>query len=281
MTKIVEVVPYNPAWVDLFEMESTLIKQALGEICVDVHHIGSTSVQGLCAKPIIDIIAVVKTREIIPFLEKIGYTYKGEINIPFRLYFTKKTDPAVHLHVYEEENPEIKLNLLFRDFLRQSAVARQEYTEVKHHLVAAQSLGSKSTGRFSDYTLGKSPFIQKILEQAGFNEVCMKFCTHHAEWEAAQGFRQQYFSGQDATQDPYPWPFDHKDHVHFVLYQGIKIVGYAHIQLWPEEARAALRLMVIDENNRDQELGRHFLALCERWLSHQGICKLQTELVIV
>lgn len=77
-------------------------------------------------------------------------------------------------------------------------------------------------------------------------------------------------------EDPYTWTFDHKDHVHLVLYKGTNIVGYAHIQFWPEN-RAALRIIVIDESLRGQGLGGQFLSLCERWLKQKGFTVLQTQ----
>ena len=104
----------------------------------------------------------------------------------------------------------------------------------------------------------------------------MAKCTHYAEWDAAKRFRQQEFFGKAGIQDPYTWTFDHPDHVHFVLYQGTTIVGYAHVLLWPE-ARAALRIIVIDESVRNQGLGSQFLKLIERWLKSQGRTVLQTE----
>jgi GrpB-like predicted nucleotidyltransferase (UPF0157 family) len=127
MTRKIEIVPYHPAWPSLFAEEETKIKQALGEQCMAVHHIGSTAVPGLCAKPKIDIIAVIQERAlIIHNLEKGGYRYRGEFNIPFHRGFSKRDNtPEINLHVYEEGNPEIELNLLFRDYLRTHAEARE------------------------------------------------------------------------------------------------------------------------------------------------------------
>ena len=85
-----------------------------------------------------DIIAVVKNTT---FLEQdlgtIGYTYKGEFNIPFQYGFSKRdTFPEVNLHVYEEGNPEIEINLLFRDYLRNHPRALKEYADLKLYLVS-------------------------------------------------------------------------------------------------------------------------------------------------
>ena len=76
--------------------------------------------------------------------------------------------------------------------------------------------------------------------------------------------------------NPYTWTFEHEEHIHFILYKGTQIKGYAHIQFWPQQ-RAALRIMVIDEPWRNQGIGGQFLDLCERWLHQQGIVVLQVE----
>jgi len=278
MSPMIEVVPYNPDWPRLFEVESTQLRQALGENCVAVHHVGSTAVPGLCAKPKIDIILVAKDKTlIVQDLENLGYEYRGEFNIPFHMGFRKRPPLSnINLHIYEEGNPEVELNLLFRDYLRTHSEAREEYATLKLNLINPGPLPEKNNAKVSNFNLGKDAFIKKILEQTGFNGLCMRFCTHYDEWEAARNFRQKYFFDKVPVADPYTWTFDHKDHVHLVLYQGTKIVGYAHIQLWPAQ-RAALRIIVIDERIRAQGLGSHFLTLCERWLKERGFKILQAQ----
>lgn len=278
MTYKIEVVPYDSNWPSLFEEEATKLKQALGNTCLAVHHVGSTAIPGLCAKPKIDIIVVMKKGAlVVPPFEKIEYEYRGEFNIPLHLGFRKRPPLTnVNLHVYEEGNPEIELNLLFRDYLRNHPDALQEYAALKLDLVGQDAAHKIRQGPFKGYTLGKDAFIKKILDQAGFKGQCMRFCMHYDEWNAARHFRNKYFFDKVPMADPYTWTFDHKDHVHLVLYHGTKIVGYAHIQLWPEQ-RAALRIIVIDEHFRGQGLGVHFLTLCESWLKQQGFKIFQTQ----
>ena len=117
MSNRVQVVPYDPNWPKMFKTEEAIIKAALGSNCVAVHHVGSTSVLGLSAKPKIDILIVVKNLvECIPQLEKSGYANKGEFNIPLhRVFREREGGPRANIHVYEEGNSEIDLNLLFRD----------------------------------------------------------------------------------------------------------------------------------------------------------------------
>jgi GrpB-like predicted nucleotidyltransferase (UPF0157 family) len=128
----IEVVPYNPDWPIWFENEAEAIKKVLGDNFIAIHHVGSTSVPGLSAKPRIDIIAVlVDPKKSIPALESIGYEYRGEWNIPFKFSFRKRGKLEVNLHVYEEGHPEIESNLLFRDYLRKNPKERGEYQSLK------------------------------------------------------------------------------------------------------------------------------------------------------
>lgn len=96
------------------------------------------------------------------------------------------------------------------------------------------------------------------------------------EREAATAMRQKYFFDRVPIKDPYLWTFTHKEHLHFILYRASKIVGYAHIQLWPNH-RAAIRILVIDEQARGQGMGKYFMDFCEQTLKEQGITLLQAE----
>lgn len=273
----IEVVPYNPAWPDMFTAEAASIRQVLGDNCVDVHHIGSTSVPGLDAKPIIDMIVVVKNAtDSIKALESIVYTYKGEMCIPFRFYFSKIGAIKFHVHVYEIGNPEIELNLIFTNYLRNNPDACAEYATLKADLLTKKESFQKDQSQFSGYTLGKHNFIRKVLQKAGFNRTRLMHCLHDYEWEMAKAFRQRYFFDKVPVADPYTWTFDHPSHVHFVFSRGVDIIGYAHIQKW-KDARAALRIIVIDVAARRQGVGAEFLGLCEKWLRAQGVETLHVE----
>ncbi|NBO24849.1 MAG: hypothetical protein EBU93_06430, partial [Chlamydiae bacterium] len=137
----VEIKPYDPNWPHIFEKEAALIRQAMADNCIAIHHVGSTSVQDLAAKPKIDIIAVVKDLFFDKSqLETIGYRYRGGFNIPLRRSFTIRTaDRNINLHVFEENDPEIELNILFRDHLRENPSARDEYALIKYKLIAEES----------------------------------------------------------------------------------------------------------------------------------------------
>ncbi len=276
-TKAIVVMPYDPNWPKIFEVEAIKIKEALGTNCLSLHHIGSTSVPGLAAKPVIDMLGVMRNSEkAITPLESLGFKYKGEYNIPMRYYFNRSEGVDTNLHVYEEGHPEIELNLLFRDYLRVHPEAREEYTNLKKTLLKDQLSYEKNNSGFTGYNLGKDAFIRKILKAAKYNRIRIMKCTHYAEWDFAKRLRQKYFFDPLSITDPYTWTFDHKEHAHLILYQGVEMVGYAHIQFWPD-LRAALRILVINEPYRHHGLGSHFLQLCEQWLKKQGIHSLHDE----
>lgn len=276
-TKSIVVAPYNPEWPKIFEVEALKIKEALGRNCLTLHHIGSTSVPGLAAKPVIDMIGVVKKPEkAIKPLENLGFKYKGEYNIPMRFYFNRSEGIYTNLHIYEEGHPEIELNLLFRDSLRGHPEAKEEYATLKKTLLEEKSSYEKNNSVFTGYNLGKDAFIRKVLKAANYDRIRIMKCTHYAEWDFAKKLRQKYFFDPLSISDPYTWTFDHKEHVHLILYQGVEMIGYAHIQFWQDQ-RAALRIFVIDEPHRHLGFGSHFLKLCEKWLKKQGIHSLHDE----
>ncbi|MBA4749234.1 MAG: GNAT family N-acetyltransferase [Alphaproteobacteria bacterium] len=272
--KKIQIHTYDALWPVQYDHILASIKTSLGERLLDAHHVGSTAVPGLCAKPIIDIILCVSTLDdAIPCLKVLGYAFKGEVNIPFRAYFTKKDH--VHLHVYEKDHPEIALNLTFRDYVRAHPEVKDQYAALKKSLLKDTASHEKGSGRFSGYTLGKSDFIKGVLRAAGFNKVRMTHATHEDEWHAVKSFRQHTFFDAAGLQDPYTWTFHHHDHVHLVLYEGVEIRGYTHLKKWG--TRACLRIIVIDLPYRGGGFGTYFLGLCEKWLKSQGVESLHLD----
>ena len=83
-------------------------------------------------------------------------------------------------------------------------------------------------------------------------------------------FRQKYFFDNVPISDPYTVTFSHPDHVHFVLYKGTEIIGYAHLQLWKNQ-RSAIRMIIINEHLRGQKYGSQLLVICQNWLKQQGV----------
>ncbi len=264
MNKIIEVVAYNPSWPGLFAVEASRIHEALGCNCTIVHHIGSTSVPGLSAKPIIDILPVVKNILKVDGMERLGYQARGENGIAFRRYFQKN---GFNVHVYEEGDPEIDRYLRFRDWMRTHESDARSYAELKLDLAA------QFPEDISGYCFGKDAFVASIDAKDGFNGWRMVQALTDREWAAVRAIRLKTFFKSNT--DPYSWTFKHKDHVHFVFYRNADIAGYVHLQLTP--GRAAMRIIVIDEAYRNQGLGSLLLGLCERWLLQQGYKKLVVQ----
>jgi GrpB-like predicted nucleotidyltransferase (UPF0157 family) len=140
----VEVVPYDTRWPDLFWSEAERLREALDGLDPVIHHIGSTSVPGFPAKPVIDVMAVVSRIESVDKrngrMLELGYVARGENGIPGRRFFTKeqKEDRWLirthHVHVFEQGSPHIVRHLAFRDYLRHHPDEARRYGELKLEL---------------------------------------------------------------------------------------------------------------------------------------------------
>ena len=137
MSQHITVVDYNPLWPKKYEEEALLIKDILADNCVAIYHIGSTSVEGLAAKPIIDIMAAVRNLEKVDdaaeAFSKIGYEYLGEFGIAGRRYLRKGGDERTHqIHIFQTEDwTNIGRHLAFRDYMRTHKKERDEYAKIK------------------------------------------------------------------------------------------------------------------------------------------------------
>jgi GrpB-like predicted nucleotidyltransferase (UPF0157 family) len=161
---VVRLVPYSPDWKLFFILEKAHLQQVLGSAILDIQHIGSTSIPGMPAKPIIDIAIGVqdfeRARPCIPLIEGLGYEYRGEFGIPHRHYFVKGNPRLFHLHMSEITSNEWKNALLFRNYLCRHPEAAKEYALLK------QQLASKYTQDREAYLEGKTEFIQRIIQIA-------------------------------------------------------------------------------------------------------------------
>lgn len=145
----------------MFSEEAKKLQQIFKTEMIDIHHIGSTSVPQLKAKPILDIMPVVKDINIVDKyngdMRSIGYEPKGENGIPERRYFEKGGDNrSHHVHIYQIGNDEIKRHLAFRDYLRERPVEKKNYGEVKVKLAKQFPYDIKS------YINGKDHLIKEI-----------------------------------------------------------------------------------------------------------------------
>lgn len=169
MAAPVIICDYDPLWPATFSEIRALIAPALGDVALTVEHVGSTSVPGLAAKPIIDIdVAVagdVDVREAINRLARIGYIHEGDQGIPGREAFEAPAGlPKHHLYVCRADNREYRRHLVFRDYLRSQPDVAHEYGDLKRRL--AEQYRNDRDG----YTNAKGEFIERVLARAGWRD---------------------------------------------------------------------------------------------------------------
>jgi GrpB-like predicted nucleotidyltransferase (UPF0157 family) len=156
--------PYDPAWPRTFARLAAAIEAALGPAAIAVHHAGSTSVPGLSAKPVIDIVlAVPDPRDeaaYLPALEPTGYRLHLREPDWFDHRLLKRDAPAVNLHVFADGCPEIGRMLAFRDWLRVHADDRRLYEAEK------QRLAAQTWAYVQDYADAKSTVVEAIIARA-------------------------------------------------------------------------------------------------------------------
>ncbi len=163
----VEVVPYDPKWREAFEVESFLVTEALGANVVAIHHIGSTAIPGIYAKPIIDLLVevqdIAKVDQQSSQMESLGYEVMGEFGIPGRRYFRKDNQDRIrthHLHTFKFGSEQVERHLAFRDYMIAHREDAQKYSELK------RSLAREYFTSIEQYMDGKDGFIQAIDKKA-------------------------------------------------------------------------------------------------------------------
>ena len=165
MVRRMKVVEYLAEWPYLYEQEIALLREALGDEIVQSHHIGSTAVPGLAAKPVIDILLEVRSVDGLDDLSEamrgLGYQPKGEFGIPGRRYFPKGGDDRTyHLHAFAVGDPQIEKYLAFRDYLRMYPAAVVEYAAVKRAAAAAHETDPEG------YVAFKQCFVERTVAKA-------------------------------------------------------------------------------------------------------------------
>jgi GrpB-like predicted nucleotidyltransferase (UPF0157 family) len=169
----VAIVPYDPVWPKIFEEEAAFLRRKLPQNLVRrIEHFGSTSVPGLSAKPIIDILVEVSSledtkKQIVPILDAEGYEYFwrpafGNDGPPYYTWFIKRNSEGKrthHIHMVEEDS-ELWDRLYFRDYLRQFPTEAKRYDELK------RKLSEEYSNDRVKYTEEKSDFILSVTKKA-------------------------------------------------------------------------------------------------------------------
>jgi GrpB-like predicted nucleotidyltransferase (UPF0157 family) len=160
----VTLAAYDPLWPEEFRAEAERMARVCDDLEIRIEHVGSTSIPGLSAKPIIDIAVGVPPRidrtPYIQALKEIGYEHLGAYGLAGRDYFRRGSPRSHHVHMWSWSSRQWRDHLAFRDYLRAHADARMEYEILKRELALAYS---DDRGR---YTAEKAPFIQAILRKA-------------------------------------------------------------------------------------------------------------------
>jgi GrpB-like predicted nucleotidyltransferase (UPF0157 family) len=170
----VEVVPHDPRWRDAFEAEAKHVAAGLGENVVAIHHIGSTAIPNIYAKPVVDLL--VEVRDITEVdgrssaMESLGYEVMGEYGIPGRRYFRKDDQEGIrthHIHAFEAGSAGVERHLAFRDYMIAHPGDAQRYSELKRRLA------EEHPQSIDGYMDGKDGFIKEMDRRA-------------AQWRASQ-----------------------------------------------------------------------------------------------
>ena len=180
--KPIVIADYDPAWPAKFDAERALILDACGESSfAGFEHVGSTSVPGLGAKPVIDMMPGLRSLDdappLIPKLEGLGYEYVPEFErrnaidegMPFRRHFRKDVagERAFHVHMVEVGSDFWRDHLMFRDWLRTHPEDAREYEGIKREIAARYNAALSAASEINrDYTEHKSPFIASVMAKA-------------------------------------------------------------------------------------------------------------------
>ena len=167
-TRRVVVLPYDVAWQSAFEKIKDEIEEAIGDLILGIEHIGSTSVEGMSAKPCIDMDVIIKDYSafaaVVDGLKGIGYIHEGDLGVRDREAFKYTDKPYLmthHLYVCPQYSEELHRHTTFRDFLRSNPEAVQKYSLIKEK---AAELFPNDIDGYIEY---KSPCIEELYKECG------------------------------------------------------------------------------------------------------------------
>ena len=168
-TRKVVVLPYDAAWQSAFEKIKSEIEEAIGDVILGIEHVGSTSVEGMSAKPCIDMDVIIKDysvfNEVVSKLEAIGYIHEGDLGIKDReafQYSDKEHLQMHHLYVCPEYSEELYRHITFRDFLRSNPEAAKKYSLIKEK---AAELFPNDIDGYIEY---KSTCIEELYKECHY-----------------------------------------------------------------------------------------------------------------
>lgn len=158
--RIIEIIEYDPEWAIKFELEKELLLAAIGDTALNIEHIGSTSISGMVAKPVIDILIEVSNLKSLDSkgkkLEALGYEVKGEYGIEGRRYFQKGGNQRTHhVHAFNTGDKNLVRHRAFKEYLIAHQSIIKEYGEIK------KNAARRCQNDIVLYMTMKNDFIQK------------------------------------------------------------------------------------------------------------------------
>jgi GrpB-like predicted nucleotidyltransferase (UPF0157 family) len=171
--RTIVVVDYDPRWREAFERVRSTVWPIVSDIALGIEHVGSTSVPGLAAKPIIDVSIVVRAESEVPTvierLSTLGYVHQGNLGVEGREAFRSPEGlPAHHLYLCPRDSPGLANHLAVRDYLRMHPNTAEEYGELK------KALAKQFPHDIDGYVDGKTDMLLRILRAAGFPSAQLK-----------------------------------------------------------------------------------------------------------
>jgi GrpB-like predicted nucleotidyltransferase (UPF0157 family) len=161
---MIVLVPYDPGWPSRFAASRDEIMAACNGLVIEVHHIGSTAIPGIAAKPVIDMLPVVRRFEdgfaCVALLQSLGYESRGEYGIEGRHYFVRGNPRSHQVHMFAADHPEVERHLLFRDYLNAHPEERAAYERLK------RELAERFRSDVQAYAAAKTPFCDRIVHLA-------------------------------------------------------------------------------------------------------------------
>jgi len=262
-TKRVVVMPYDEAWPNDFIKIRDEIKEVLGDLALRIEHVGSTSVRGLSAKPIIDIDVVIRDRqvldEVVSALAEIGYCHEGDLGIPGREAFKydgKEHLRKHHLYVCTQDCAELKRHIVFRDYLRSHPEALREYSRIKEE-------GAKL---YPD-DIPALRILYRLLEEDGVR------------------YQPEHFVIGDRTEEFFQGIFDSDTQDILVADTDGVAIGFVHCMIIPQKKVSCLKPqtvvylqdLCVQENMRDKGIGTALMRAAKDYGKEKGADFIRTQ----
>jgi GrpB-like predicted nucleotidyltransferase (UPF0157 family) len=160
---IVDLQPYDPAWIGIARQEADRLAAALGDNLIRIEHVGSTAIPGICAKPTIDLMPIVRSIDVNgDSIRALGYEWRGEFGLPGRRYctLTEMGKRLFNVHIFQDGSPHAVRMLAFRDYLRAYPEEARAYEAAKKAAAAQHPSDSLA------YNGAKSHWLQACERRA-------------------------------------------------------------------------------------------------------------------